>query len=51
MAFYKDRYEYKHGKIIRPIHLRVERPSVSTRVSVFMSLTSKDVKTLTDKTK
>ena len=32
LAFYKDRYE-EHDKIRRLIHLRVERPCVSRRVS------------------
>ena len=36
LAFYKDRYE-EHDKIRRLIHLRVERPCVSRRVSACLS--------------
>ena len=51
LAFYKDRYEDKHGKIRRLIHLRVERPSVSRQVSAYMSPTNRDVKTFLIKPK
>ena len=36
LAFYKNRYKNRHGSE-KAIHLRVERPCVSRRVSVFAS--------------
>ena len=49
LAFYTDKYKYDSMVIRMPIHLRVERPSVSRRVSACMSPTSRDVRTSSER--
>ena len=51
LAFYTDKYKYDSMVIRMPIHLRVERPSVSRQVSAYMSPTNRDVKTFLIKPK